>query len=365
MSANEPNNPMPDGAPEGAGRGLPDRGGSPPAEQYLWDGTGAVDAGVAKAEALLRPLRHHGDLPAAVDLRRPQRGRLVSLCAAVAAVLVVVVGVRWWLATPAGPERIGAWTIAERRGDVEIGDLQQSKTQHTPTSRAVAVGRGGLLRLTAGDSQVTLPAGSRARIAAAKSNDAEAWVAIDGGRATVHRGEAPVGVALFGRGVELSRGATGEVMVGGSSAEVTITGGSAAIDAGSDVPVRMLAGMVCRVDEAGARTPLRTDVARDFNKSVQEAVMVAKKEPALSAAAVERACKMAEESDLATLWNMAWRVDPAVRGPIIQRLAMETGLMKSKFDVSAAAKGDRAAMDELWDAVARQADASKPPRRSK
>lgn len=345
MSANEQNNPMQE--PRGQGDAPMDAH-----ERYMWDGTGTADAEVARLEGALRPLRHAGELPAVVDAHRLSRARLVSLCVAALVMFALIAGVRVWLTTPRGPEQIGPWTIAEKSGDVTVGDKEAMKYPRLGLSREVSVGSGGNVVLLASDGgRVVVRPGATARVSMEVGKIAVPWVGVSRGMVNVECETTPIGVDVFGYGTVFEKGSVGQVMLGGSSAEVTVTSGAATFEPKAEMPTRLIEGMVCRVDAAGPRVPLRPDAPREFSRVVRDVQMMAAKDPKAVPKVAEEVAASARREDLATLWNLAWRLDPEYRRPIIERIAMETGLMKQKFAVGAAMKGDPGAMDQLWDAV--------------
>ncbi|MGH7132779.1 MAG: hypothetical protein ACREJO_12625 [Phycisphaerales bacterium] len=356
MSVNERDNPMHE--PQGPGESPMDA-----CERYLWDGTGTSDVETARLEGTLRPLRHGGELPASIgaDVAGKSHRMKFVLAAATAVLLLAVAGLGLWLTRPRGPEQIGPWTVAEKSGTVMVGEQQASKDRHLGTSCEVKVESGASVVLcTADGGRVVLRPGVTARVSMDVGTVAVPWVGVSRGMVTVECGSTPIGVDVFGYGTVFEKGSVGQVMLAGSSAEVTVKSGSVAFEPTTEMPTRLIEGMVCRVDQAGPRVPLRADAPREFSKSVRDVQMVAAKDPKAAPKAADEVAASARREDLATLWNLAWRLEPESRRPIIERIAMETGLMKQKFALGAAVKGDPGAMDQLWEAV-RGAAAEKAP----
>jgi hypothetical protein len=130
-------------------------------ERYLWDGTGAVDAEVARLESSLRAYRLGGaplkDPAAAVVVRRRYLRWLVPACAVAVGCVLIVVGVgewrlRWhtneaWSVSTVEGRPVVNGAVIGARGEFGVGQILETDAA---SSADVRVARIGVIRVEPG-----------------------------------------------------------------------------------------------------------------------------------------------------------------------------------------------------------------------
>jgi hypothetical protein len=324
-----------------------------PAERYLWDRTGPVDAAVALLERAAEPLRFRPvarlELRAPRIITRPVWVRALAV-AAVLAIGFIILFMIW----PAGtPSRTGTtWSIASG-GETKIGEPRHLKKGSDATSTEMTTGPAGTLVLeSAGGTKVRI--GSGARIRVIESDPHWPWIEVDQGSLTIAVGEAarPLSFGVMGEKLTFAPGAVGTLnMHGKGSVGIDLTQGSAEaiID---DVATRLSPGMGVQVQPDGViPVPVRRGSSAEFVARVRklESSLDSKDVKSLYYV-IEEVLHRAKPADAPTLWNLMARAGRPGRQAIRDALAkLVKAPPQPAYD--AVLTLDQAALDAWWKAA--------------
>jgi hypothetical protein len=306
-------------------------------DDYLFDGSGAPDPDVVRAERLLRPLGRKDDAPiAAAPVRRGGRLLLLGALVAAAAAVLVAVSMRPQAPTSGRVERVVAKgpSIRETGRDGALAVDQWVET--TEAGREILVGDVG---------RVVLGAASRVQVRRVSDETTRLYLARGSLEARVSADARPRFFQVdtdAARCVDLGCRYTLEVDHAGDAIVRVITGQVAFEDGRREVFVP--AGAVCAAKKGrGPGTPrfedARRDVAAAFDAydAAATAPIEARRDAARAALDTVR-----EKRDTLPAWHLLEDVDAEIVLAAAARLEMVAG----KCDAPAGASAD--ALRSAW-----------------
>lgn len=297
-----------------------------PAGDYLWDGTGAVDEGVAELERVLSPLAHRGRLPRELAGGGASRSRGARwwMRLAAAAMLLLAVGAGLYLAMRA-PSR-GGWV---ETGPGGVASLHNGAIELGENTRAM------LITVADGSVRLELERGS-AHVRPGKDDAALRTGLMTAGVARVAPGTDALLVRAGGEGA-------------GIAARIEVNAGMVEVE---EKGRRVRLGRACVAEFDGRAwgtvrrmkaSPAWADLVRKL-----DGVLAEGRQPTPSF--IADVVKGAGPLDGPTLWNLMWRVGPDQRKMIVGRARVlwpaAAGLDEAVMRL------DEGAMEKWWGVMA-------------
>lgn len=330
-------------------RPAPNLGGN--GGDYLWDGSGPIDARVAELERALSPLRHRGSLPA--ELTRPmvRRRRWVlwgaGLAAAAAIALVVSPRLFGPRLAPRGPE---SWSVATGEHYTTTLERPRANAQGATTGVWIETASNGVATLhgTSG-GQVLLEGGTRAKILDLGATAQRLRLDFGSIFHQPTKSVVPVEIATPSGNVVIEPGTACVVQIGRDGrGRVEIKGGRAEIRDATRV-TRLGRASVVALGGKSPGTPRRTGTTPEYADLLAKLDRELDVNPASSLArdVLAKALAMSHPGDEITLWNLMWRVDDEGRKAIVTR-ARGMGKAVHMVDDDPLIRGEADALEAWW-----------------
>jgi len=330
-------------------RPTPSQGGD--GGDYLWDGTGPVDARVAELERALSPLRHRGTLPG--ELVRPVKGHRrrvlwgAGLAAAAAISLVVLPRLFGPRLAPRGPE---SWSVASGERFTTTQERPPANAQDTTTGVWIETAADGAATLHGpSGAQVLLERGTRAKIL--DLGESAQRLRLDFG-SIFHqptKSTVPVEIATNAGNLVIEPGTACLVQFGRDGrGGVEIKSGRAEFRIGARI-TRLGRGSVVALGAKSPGTPRRTGAAPEYADALARLDWELDVNPASSLArdVLAKVLAMSHAGDEITLWNLMWRVDDEGRKAIVTR-ARGMGKAVHTIDDDPLIRGESDALEAWW-----------------
>jgi len=323
-----------------------------PDEQYLWDGTGTPDPTTARVEESLASLRYRG------ELRAPSRAWSArSLRPLLVAAAVLLVSFTSYVLVTTHPKKLPppapttTWAIASTTGNVQVGEPRPLKS--TATLRAITVGEGGRVSLTAGPSSSVQVEGN-ATLEIGEGPDQFPWLTLTRGNIMAQVGSAdqPLMVGVHANPITLKPGTAASITTTPDATQIICKVGEAHIQ-WPKRETRVLGPATCEIDaRSGPSLPLSVLASKEACGAVEaldDGVRFMIKDPKYGEDMLLKYLDQSKPADAPTLWNLLHRVPPDYRREVRNALARHIG--PTKVDPDLILKLDPAAMDAWWHAA--------------
>ena len=321
----------------------------PPADDYLWDGSGEPDAEIVRLEALLRPKRHRETpllLPARAGASSRRRAAAALQVLTAAASLALVTAAAW----SAFAMRQSGWTVQSLAGAPSVAGLRIDAPSQLPVGQVVTTDAASRARIAIGSiGTVDVEPNSRVRLITSRAREQ---------RMELDRGEiraliwAPPGRFFVNTpsATAIDLGCAYRLQVDERGwGKIRVESGWVAFeDRGRESFIPTNATCATRPG-FGPGTPCYEDAAPGF----EAALAILDFSPATDArraAALETVLAGARVKDAFTLWHLLSRGTPEERGRVYDRMAVlvppPAGTTRD-----AVIRGDRRARDEWWNTL--------------